>query len=1382
MEQNSASLKNFRDSYKSLNESEKRALQMGSIICESFSKTKLADCLRDWGFRDEEGKAVSSKTAKVIFDALETRGLIVCSGKGFKCCELLASEITLDACNDGVFDSMLAAIRKVFRLDSNYYGFQPPLERLIREVRAAVYKKDFGEFKTSLEVLYEEYPKINIKKIFNLIFNSPFQPEWFKSLPLYIQASALSEMVGDCISRLEPFDNVLPILEMYQDNSDNDYGSYFRDLSLTVYILQGKFEQAKTIADKERHNVSGMSRLGCVDFLTGANDEAIAKFSKALEMLKKNSRKRVVYFSNISGVFYILALIKSGNSSHHAEILKYINHVMKTGGSNLSTYDCLRALMLAMENVMADAKRALLECGTIKTEFLFSIVYSFTALWFFPDMASMQKPALIELYKKAVKNKYEWIAMELAGILALICPEEKEYGIYADEIKEKTGAESILGIIKFEQPWERSLRALERINVKDSQKQGTSSRSRLVWFITENGSEFSPKEQLLGAKGGWTRGRPVALERLAKGKLDCMTAQDHEIAKAIRKMEYSAYRYYSESYYGFDYSKGIIALAGHPLIFLEESPGTGVELLKAEPELLVEQKGEEFEVRFSRDFEPEGVCVFKESPTRFTVFEVTEAYRKIMGVLGRKSLKVPATAKDRILGAIKNLTSVVTVHSDIDGRSGDIPTVEANSKTTVHLLPIGDGIKLEMFVKPFQQGGPYFKPGSGGVNVFAVIDGNRVQAQRDLKLEAAKSFEVIDACPSLAELDSVSDDMLFERPEDCLQVLAELQELGDKIALEWPEGERLKVSKQASFDQLRMSIQKENDWFSISGDLKVDESLTIDIKKLLELVETSTGNFVPIGDGFFLSLTKEFRKRAQELAALSETTKKGVRFHPVASFAFQDFAENLEDLECDDNWSEQVNRLKKARQFKPKLPSTLQAELRDYQIDGFNWLARLANWGVGACLADDMGLGKTLQTLALMLVRAKKGPALVVAPSSVCFNWVNEAVRFAPTLKVEFFGGKDREKTLKKLKAFDLLVCSYGLLQTESDKLAEVKWATIALDEAQAIKNYSTKRSKAAMKLQGDFRMITTGTPIENHLGELWNLFRFINPGLLGSIERFNRVFAGPIEKRKDHETKNRLKSVIQPFILRRLKSQVLEELPPKTEITLTVEFSTEEASFYEALRQKSLEKLASMDGVAGENRLQILAEIMKLRRACCHSRLVAPDSPITSSKLALFAEVVEELIDNRHKVLVFSQFVGHLSIIRKQVEKMGISYQYLDGSTPMKERKRSVDAFQAGEGDLFLISLKAGGLGLNLTVADYVIHMDPWWNPAVEDQASDRAHRIGQQRPVTIYRFVTKDAIEEKIVQLHGEKRNLADSLLEGAESTGKISADQLLRLIREN
>ncbi len=309
--------------------------------------------------------------------------------------------------------------------------------------------------------------------------------------------------------------------------------------------------------------------------------------------------------------------------------------------------------------------------------------------------------------------------------------------------------------------------------------------------------------------------------------------------------------------------------------------------------------------------------------------------------------------------------------------------------------------------------------------------------------------------------------------------------------------------------------------------------------------------------------------------------------------------------------------------------------MRPYQLDGFKWMFRLAAWGAGACLADDMGLGKTLQAMAMLVARASKGPALVVAPTSVCMNWMMEARRFAPTLNMLPFNSDDREKIISELKPFDVLVCSYTLLHLESERLQSVEWQTIVLDEAQAIKNPAAKRTKAALALSAPFRLVTTGTPIENHLVDLWSLFRFLNPGLLGSKESFIKRFSNPIE-RGDIAVRDQLKRILSPFILRRTKNQVLDDLPPKTEITLHVSLSSDEAALYEALRQRAVENLSDIDAADNQQRLNVLAEITKLRRACCHPSLVVPEQELEGAKLNLFSEVVDELRDNGHRCIGF--------------------------------------------------------------------------------------------------------------------------------------------------
>ncbi|MEL6823063.1 MAG: DEAD/DEAH box helicase, partial [Calditrichota bacterium] len=667
--------------------------------------------------------------------------------------------------------------------------------------------------------------------------------------------------------------------------------------------------------------------------------------------------------------------------------------------------------------------------------------------------------------------------------------------------------------------------------------------------------------------------------------------------------------------------------------------------------------------------------------------------------------------------------------------------------------PVGEGFKLEMLVKPVGNNGPFLKPGAGSSHVLATIDSHKLQARRNLPLEIESCERIMESCPSLR----LSDDGTFiwqlDDPQTCLQALLELGNIPDLISLEWPEGQTMKIQKQLDLKNLSVRIEQQQDWFALDASVKLNKKTVMKMHKLLELREKSPAGFIKIKEGEFIALTASLQRRLDYLQGLPQQKNGTLEIHPGAAFALEELLENVGSVKLAPEWEKHMQRLKSADSRDFNVPSTLQTELRDYQVHGFKWLARLAYMKFGACLADDMGLGKTIQALAILLMRAKAGPALVIAPASVTFNWVNEVRRFAPTLRVKQFAQTNRAELVNEAKPFDIMICSYGLLQSEVDLLAGIEWETIVLDEAQAIKNAATKRSRAAMKLRGKFKLITTGTPLENHLGELWTLFNFINPGLLGSLKSFNSGYAIRITKFADKKARLSLKRLLQPFILRRLKNEVLDELPPKTEINLNVELSSEEAAFYEALRQKALENISGLTAGSSDSRFKVFAELMRLRRACCHTKLVAPNSKIISTKLNLFLELVKELLENRHKVLVFSQFVDHLKIIEDALRTYHISYQYLDGSTPIAQRKKRVEAFQAGEGDLFLISLRAGGTGLNLTAADYVIHMDPWWNPAVEDQASDRAHRIGQERPVTVYRFVTSNTIEEKIIDLHSRK-----------------------------
>ncbi|NQD94960.1 DEAD/DEAH box helicase, partial [Pseudomonas sp. CrR25] len=488
-----------------------------------------------------------------------------------------------------------------------------------------------------------------------------------------------------------------------------------------------------------------------------------------------------------------------------------------------------------------------------------------------------------------------------------------------------------------------------------------------------------------------------------------------------------------------------------------------------------------------------------------------------------------------------------------------------------------------------------------------------------------------------------------------------------------------------------------------------------------------------------------------------------------------------------EQWRGFAQRLQALPQQRVKAPAGLQAKLRPYQRHGLAWMQALGELEVGGVLADDMGLGKTLQTLAHILCEKQAGrlqrPALIVMPTSLIPNWQDEAARFAPQLRVLALHGAKRRGQFPLIGEHDLILTTYALLPRDLKVLSAQPYQLLILDEAQNIKNPRSKAALAAGQLQARQRLCLTGTPLENHLGELWSLFNFLMPGWLGDSKGFNRDYRTPIEKQANEQRLAHLHGRIKPFLLRRTKEQVARELPPKTEITHWVELSAAQRDRYETLRLAMDQKVRAEIARQGLARSQIviLEALLRLRQACCDLRLLGEPDPALhsgdSGKLSALLEMLEELVDEGRRVLLFSQFTSMLALIETELQARQIAYAKLTGST--QDRRTPVQQFQAGQFPVFLISLKAGGAGLNLTAADTVIHFDPWWNPAAEAQASDRAYRIGQDKPVFVYKLIARGSVEEKIQQLQQAKANLAQGVLEGgSQAQWQLNEDDLAAL----
>ena len=483
-----------------------------------------------------------------------------------------------------------------------------------------------------------------------------------------------------------------------------------------------------------------------------------------------------------------------------------------------------------------------------------------------------------------------------------------------------------------------------------------------------------------------------------------------------------------------------------------------------------------------------------------------------------------------------------------------------------------------------------------------------------------------------------------------------------------------------------------------------------------------------------------------------------------------------------------ANKLKQGYSQQLPTPQGFVGELRPYQQQGLGWLQFLRDTEHGGILADDMGLGKTAQTLAHILLEKQAGhlqqkPALIIAPTSLMYNWLKEAQKFTPDLKVLVLQGTNRHQDFDKIPQHDIVLSTYPLLARDEELLKQHSYHLLILDEAQNIKNPRAKAAQVVRQLDTKHRLCLTGTPMENHLGELWSLFYFLMPGFLSSQELFNKNYRHPIEKKGDNQLRQKLVNRIKPFMMRRLKTEVAKELPAKTTIEVNVDMSESQSKLYEAVRvamQANIQDIIAKQGFK-RSQIAILDALLKLRQVCCHPSLLKLDKissdKANSAKLEQLIDMVTEMVEEGRKILIFSQFTTMLQLIEDNLNSQKIAFVKLTGQT--KKREEVINAFQTGQVPVFLISLKAGGVGLNLTAADTVIHYDPWWNPAAEDQASDRAWRIGQDKPVFVYKLITNQSIEEKIIALQKNKADLAASILShDKEHQVKLSEEDVLQL----
>ena len=1107
----------------------------------------------------------------------------------------------------------------------------------------------------------------------------------------------------------------------------------------------------------------------CIDAIQslyhGQLDAAGKLFEASLKLRNKTTENKNIYENPLLDFFLILYYAKANTPATFKKANQFLN---KSVTDSADYYPC-RIIVKQIINTEDDKR--------LKSDIEYCLS-SFRALTISKHLAAL----LTQYFGLADEVKKGLFKTTTVPRCALLRHELSPYFETTDhqQLEDRLGGKPILFSIHRKEHWESVIENLTaQVAISKEKSNSPTQRDTRIIYIISDYESMEPLEQHQLKSGAWSVGTRISTDKFMRQELDSMDETDKKIASASR-----SYSYYS--IYG---RYAIPQLIGSDRVFINSPQGRQpVEIVEEKPFIAIEKAKNGFVVKTNVPEKDEFVhektsstLIRRDSKTHFTVFKLTDFERKIIETLTNLGM-FPKQAESKLIQFIEQISDKVEIHSDLLEGGSTLQKKEGLSRLLLRVVPDKETFMTSILAQPLEGGKLRLMPGMGQETVFDEANGERYQVSRNLEAEKANLMEIKGFIQDEL-LTSVSVNQAEMEPENLLGLLEFVSDHSDRFEMEWPEGKKLNLKAKLSKDLVNINLVSKENWFEVEGNITIGDN-NMSALDFLNLISQGIYHerFVKLNETDYIAITDQLAKYLRRLEGLAQQSHGKVRipFYQVGALA--EIVHNTEgSLKADKGMESLVKKIEKAAKMKIAIPSALQAELRDYQREGFKWMVRLSEWGAGACLADDMGLGKPVQTIAFLLPKAAKGPSLVVCPASVMLNWANELSRFAPSLEVKILNeSSDRDALLDKAKAYDVVLTTYGLLIREEEALTKLQWNIVCLDEAHTIKNRGTKMSSSAMKLKSESRVILTGTPIQNYLSELWNLFQFLNPGLLGTFDSFMNKYIIPIERDGYEERRLQLKRMITPFMLRRTKAEVIEELPEKTEITHDIQLTDAEITAYETLREATEQALQSEDKVD----MSILAQITKLRQAACSIGLIEKGWKMGSTKIAAAVDLVEEIVKSKNSVLVFSQFTSFLDMAKTQIEaRIGKDKLfYLDGSTPIRKREKMVADFQHGMVPVFLISLKAGGLGLNLTNSNYVIHLDPWWNPAIEQQATDRAYRIGQNKNVTVYHLISRHTIEEKILRLHKTKRDLADSLLSGSNVSRAMTINDLKFLVGQN
>ena len=1086
---------------------------------------------------------------------------------------------------------------------------------------------------------------------------------------------------------------------------------------LYAYLAEGK--KPKHITDKPLCDAHLLQAV--ILTFKGQYSDALKEFRKAQVIYNTKASKTIVSTNlptNIANFLYIICCKREGTANGESMIANFIRRNEKTKEESVKAAWALACAFTNRKGYVTDIRLLFPSADKLSKQLLVLLVN-------YLGRTNIITEDGIE------KNSPQWLCIRYDNEKYLPLS-EKEH-----KSAEKSFYENhLLTSIYVKQQWEYVLESLSANKME--QLKDAEQSERLAYFMQNINDEVCEvRQQQILKSGGWSAGKAVSYANFMAMPEENMDPEDIRIRNRERYGGKSSLYYVS-------LANVLPEMTSNSRLYVGRwAPYSLVTVSEEMPYLVIERSDTEFTIKSNvpEDQVDKDYLVVSRGASSINYLRMTPELRPYFSQLldlGR----FPLDAEETLSRFLESLRGKVEVHSSLIKGGSTLETVKGTSDITLQMRPQGkEAYIVSIFCRPLANGRAQCVPGEGSSVIFDISGATRVCVERDLEKERSNYYNLVNGVE-----DTLPPEKTFQVDAfGLLPILDFIREQGENCpyAVEWPEGHKLRLSKRSTASQWSASLKKnKNGWFEMEGTVQLDENTKISVADLLDLIGQSRNRFIRLGEGEYIALSERLHRQLMGLDALASRQRGHLQMSAFsAALLDTSMVDGELQLEVDPELIETRKRILDSSEYKPEIPKTLNATLRGYQVEGYQWIARLNSWGAGALLADDMGLGKTVQTIAYLLFKANEGPALVIAPASVAPNWKTEIEKFAPSLNVSILNFiANRSTFISEAKAGDVVICTYGLLLSVKTEITQKEWTTAVLDEAHVIKNRGAKTSGVAMQLKTKYRVMLTGTPVQNHLGELWNLFQFVNPGLLGSYEDFSRRFIGPIEVAKDKERQQQLDHIVHPFMLRRTKEKVLNELPEKTEIYQTVDLSPEEMAVYEIIRENAQQMLESEN--SEKVSINALAEITRLRQASCAAQFLA--------------------------------------IVQKALDKANIPYLYIDGTVSVKERQKLVEKFQNGECPVFIISLKAGGLGLNLTRANYVFHLDPWWNPAIEQQATDRAHRMGQHNAVTVYHFLSSGTIEEKIKRLHEQKRDLAENILEGTDMSGKITGKELLEMIK--